>query len=159
MEEFVHPLIAQPLKLLKTRNVTSCYCRCKRYDNIAHKYIESLLQLTRYSSRDWCDYEQRDERFLRSEHDECFGFIPSPANFIRPGKHPLSSMSPVTVKFLSNSSLYLAIDASGGSRIITSVIRALCHVLDQNMTLSDAVLAPRFHDHLVPNQVSAFSQM
>lgn len=54
-----------------------------------------------------------------------FGFIPTEANFIRPGKRPLSSISPVIVEHLSNGSLYAAIGSAGGSRIITANIQTL----------------------------------
>lgn len=80
-----------------------------------------------------------------------FGYIASPDNYIRPGKRPLSSISPTIVEHLSNSTFYFATGAAGGSRIITSVIQSLWHVLDQNMTAHEAVAAPRFHDQLTPN--------
>ncbi|KAF2239172.1 gamma-glutamyltranspeptidase [Viridothelium virens] len=82
-----------------------------------------------------------------------FGYIPSPANYIRPGKRPLSSMSPTIVSF-PNGSLYAALGAAGGSRIITSTIQNLWHVLDQNMTMAEALAMPRLHDQLEPNQVN-----
>jgi gamma-glutamyltranspeptidase/glutathione hydrolase len=80
-----------------------------------------------------------------------FGYIASPDNYIRPGKRPLSSISPTIVEHLSNGSFYFATGAAGGSRIITSTIQSLWHVLDQNMTAHQAVAAPRFHDQLTPN--------
>ena len=80
-----------------------------------------------------------------------FGYVPSPDNYIRGGKRPLSSISPTIVEFLSNSTFYFATGAAGGSRIITSTIQSLWHVLDQNMTAAEAVAAPRFHDQLEPN--------
>jgi gamma-glutamyltranspeptidase/glutathione hydrolase len=87
-----------------------------------------------------------------------FGFIPSPANFIRPGKRPLSSISPVIVEHANSTSFidafYVAIGAAGGSRIITATIQNLLHILDGNMTTADALAQPRIHDQLVPAQVS-----
>jgi gamma-glutamyltranspeptidase/glutathione hydrolase len=80
-----------------------------------------------------------------------FGYIASPDNYIRPGKRPLSSISPTIVEHLSNGTFYFATGAAGGSRIITSTIQSLWHVLDQNMTAHQAVAAPRFHDQLTPN--------
>lgn len=80
-----------------------------------------------------------------------FGYIASPDNYIRPGKRPLSSISPIIVEHLSNASFYFATGAAGGSRIITSTIQSLWHVLDHNMTAHQAVAAPRFHDQLTPN--------
>lgn len=83
-----------------------------------------------------------------------FGYVPSPANYVRPGKRPLSSITPILVEHASNNSLYLVIGAAGGSRIITSTIQGIIHVLDQNMTAPEALLQPRLHDQLTPNQVS-----
>ena len=82
-----------------------------------------------------------------------FGYIPSPANYIQPGKRPLSSMSPLIVDFLSNNTFYYAIGGAGGSAIITACVQGLWNVLDRNMTLLQALTAPRLHDQLVPNQV------
>lgn len=87
-----------------------------------------------------------------------FGYIPSAANFIRPGKRPLSSISPVIVEHLSAPSLaaafYVAIGAAGGSRIITATIQNILHILDGGMSTAEALAQPRIHDQLVPAQVS-----
>lgn len=86
-----------------------------------------------------------------------FGFIPSANNFIRPGKRPMSSMSPSIVtkpKPDGSSSLYMLAGSAGGSRIITAVIQNLWHVLDQGMSAPEAVAQPRLHDQLIPNVVS-----
>ncbi|KAF2280689.1 gamma-glutamyltranspeptidase-like protein [Westerdykella ornata] len=89
-----------------------------------------------------------------------FGYIPSPANFIRPGKRPLSSISPVIVEHPTRSNrtllntFYVAIGAAGGSRIITSTIQNLLHILDGHLTVPEALAKPRIHDQLVPAQVS-----
>jgi len=87
-----------------------------------------------------------------------FGYIPSTANFVRPGKRPLSSISPVIVEHLNATSaadaLYVSIGAAGGSRIITATIQNLIHILDGGMTTAEALAQPRIHDQLVPAQVS-----
>ncbi|KAK5112906.1 hypothetical protein LTR62_003728 [Meristemomyces frigidus] len=83
-----------------------------------------------------------------------FGYIPSPSNYIRPGKRPLSSITPTIVEHAANGSVYFAVAAAGGSRIITAALQTLWHVLDQNMTAPQALAQPRFHDQLVPNQIS-----
>ena len=82
-----------------------------------------------------------------------FGYIPSPSNYIRPGKRPLSSISPTIVE-TPDGKLYYVIGAAGGSRIITATIQNIIHVLDQNMTAPEALAQPRLHDQLIPNQVS-----
>ncbi|KAI1770774.1 gamma-glutamyltranspeptidase [Hypoxylon cercidicola] len=82
-----------------------------------------------------------------------FGYIPSPANFVRPGKRPLSSISPTIVE-TADGKLYFVIGSAGGSRIITATIQNIHHVLDQDMTTAEALAEPRLHDQLSPNQVS-----
>ncbi|KAK3715733.1 hypothetical protein LTR37_006958 [Vermiconidia calcicola] len=82
-----------------------------------------------------------------------FGYVPSPANYIRPGKRPLSSITP-TIAEAADGMLYFVVAAAGGSRIITSTLQNLWHVLDQNMTAPEALARPRFHDQLVPNEIS-----
>lgn len=83
-----------------------------------------------------------------------FGYVPSPANYVRPGKRPLSSITPIIVEHASNNSLFFVIGAAGGSRIITSTIQNLIHVLDEGMSAPEALAEPRLHDQLMPNQVS-----
>jgi gamma-glutamyltranspeptidase / glutathione hydrolase len=82
-----------------------------------------------------------------------FGYVPSPSNYIRPGKRPLSSISPTIAEF-ANGTLYYVIGAAGGSRIITATIQNLVNVLDRNLTVSQALAQPRLHDQLLPNQIS-----
>ena len=82
-----------------------------------------------------------------------FGYRPSPQNFVRPGKRPLSSISPTIAEY-PNGTLYFIIGAAGGSRILTATIQNLVHVLDHNMTAPQALAQPRLHDQLIPNQVS-----
>lgn len=82
-----------------------------------------------------------------------FGYIPSPANFVRPGKRPLSSISPTIVE-TPDGRLYYAIGSAGGSRIITATLQNVRNVLDLGMTAAEALAAPRLHDQLSPNQVS-----
>ncbi|KAH0493385.1 hypothetical protein TgHK011_000057 [Trichoderma gracile] len=82
-----------------------------------------------------------------------FGYIPSPANYIRPGKRPLSSISPIIAE-TPDGKLYLALGSAGGSRIITANIQNTIHVLDGNMTTAEALAQPRLHDQLVPAQTT-----
>ncbi|ORY70380.1 gamma-glutamyltransferase [Pseudomassariella vexata] len=82
-----------------------------------------------------------------------FGYIPSPANYVRPGKRPLSSISP-TIAETADGKLYLVVGSAGGSRIITATIQNIHHVLDQNMTTPQALAQPRLHDQLSPNLVT-----
>ena len=49
-----------------------------------------------------------------------WGYYPAKANYIKPGKRPLSSMSP-TIVTKPNGDVVMVAGASGGSRIITAV--------------------------------------
>ncbi|KPM45209.1 Gamma-glutamyltranspeptidase 1 [Neonectria ditissima] len=82
-----------------------------------------------------------------------FGYVPSPANYVRPGKRPLSSISPVIVE-TPKGLLNLVIGAAGGSRIITATIQNIHHVLDYGLSVAEALAQPRLHDQLSPDLVS-----
>lgn len=79
-----------------------------------------------------------------------FGYIPSPANFVRPGKRPLSSISPTIVE-TPDGHFYYATGAAGGSRIITATLQSVRGVLDLGLDPAGALAAPRLHDQLVPD--------
>lgn len=81
-----------------------------------------------------------------------FGFAPSEANFIRPNKRPLSSISPV-IASRPDGSFLVTVGAAGGSRITSSTAQALWHTLEHEMTLDEALHEPRIHDQLMPNHV------
>ena len=46
-----------------------------------------------------------------------WGYLPAEANYIKPGKRPLSSMSP-TIVLDSNDDVIMVVGGSGGSRTI-----------------------------------------
>lgn len=81
-----------------------------------------------------------------------FGFVASAENFIRPGKRPISSMTPVIVEL--DGKIFLVVGGAGGSRIGTAVAQTLWHTLDQKMSVAEAIAAPRLHDQLIPEFVS-----
>lgn len=80
-----------------------------------------------------------------------FGFQPSEANYIRPHKRPLSSITPFV---LSSPTSLVAIGAAGGSRIISATAQSIWHLLEHGMGLAQAVAEPRLHDQLMPNEVT-----
>ena len=88
-----------------------------------------------------------------------FGVPPAKANFIEPGKIPLSSMSPTMILLseqprdettvASLGKLILVLGASGGPKIITAVLQVILNHLFRGMSLWESVIAPRIHDQLV----------
>lgn len=80
-----------------------------------------------------------------------FGFEPSAANFIRPGKRPLSSITPFII---TSPSSIVAVGAAGGSRIISSTTQAIWHLIEHGMSLAQAITVPRLHDQLMPNHTT-----
>ena len=82
-----------------------------------------------------------------------FGYYPSPANYVKPRKRSMSSITPIMVEF-ANGTLFAVLGASGGSRIITTVIQNALSILEGEMTVHEALEQPRLHDQLLPNKVT-----
>ena len=102
--------------------------------------------------------------FSQPHRHNAFGFAPSPSNFILPHKRPLSSITPLIAAHLSNSSLFFATGAAGGSRIISATTQVAFHLLSGSSGISsssgggggkaglrEAVAAPRLHHQLLPD--------
>jgi len=82
-----------------------------------------------------------------------FGLVQGEANAIAPGKRPLSSMSPTIVT--RDGKPVMLVGSPGGSRIITAVLHAIVNVVDYDMTVQEAVDAPRFHQQWQPEATHA----
>lgn len=80
-----------------------------------------------------------------------YGLLGNEANTIAPGKTPLSSMSPTLV--LRDGSPFMTVGASGGPRIITATLQTFLNVVDFDMTVREAVEAPRVHHQWVPERL------
>ncbi len=62
------------------------------------------------------------------------------ANAVRPGKTPLSSMSPTIV--MKDKKPVMAVGAAGGPRIITSTLQLIVNTIDYGMMMDSAVKTP-----------------
>ncbi|MBD3863759.1 gamma-glutamyltransferase [Olleya marilimosa] len=80
-----------------------------------------------------------------------YGLIGAEANSILPEKRMLSSMTPTIVE--KNDKLYMTLGTPGGSTIITSVLQTILNVHEYDMTMQEAVNAPRFHHQWLPDQI------
>jgi len=70
-------------------------------------------------------------------------------NEIEPGKRMLSSMAP-TIVVRDNRPL-LVLGARGGSRIPTTIAQVISNVVDFDMSIQEAVDAPRLHHQWIPD--------
>lgn len=79
-----------------------------------------------------------------------FGYAPSEANYIAPGKRPLSSIAPAIVEYPGGGLFFIG-GSAGGSRIITATVQVIHHAIDRGMTALEALAEPRLHDQLSPD--------
>ena len=98
--------------------------------------------------------------FLNNEMDDfsskpgepnMFGLIGAEANSIAPEKRMLSSMTPTIVE--KDGALFMTLGTPGGSTIITSVLQTILNVVEFDMTMQEAVNAPRFHHQWLPDEI------
>lgn len=82
-----------------------------------------------------------------------FGVPPSPANFIRPGKRPLSSMCPAIFTD-SQGDVRLVIGAAGGTKISSGVAWSSMNNLWLGDNIKEAIDARRIHHQLFPMTLS-----
>ncbi|MEM9000360.1 MAG: gamma-glutamyltransferase, partial [Bacteroidota bacterium] len=98
--------------------------------------------------------------FLNNEMDDfsskpgvpnMFGLIGAEANSIAAEKRMLSSMTPTIVE--KEGQLWLVVGTPGGSTIITAVAQTILNAYEFDMSMQDAVNAPRFHHQWLPDMV------
>ena len=80
-----------------------------------------------------------------------FGLLGGDANAPAAGKRPLSSMSPTLV--LDQGKVMMVTGSPGGSRIISTVLNVMTHVIDEKMGVMEAVSAPRIHHQWLPDEL------
>ena len=73
------------------------------------------------------------------------------ANEIRPGKRPLSSMTPIIVT--KNDRPVITTGGSGGPTIISGALQVTLNILDFHLDAAQAVDEPRIHEQAAPDVV------
>jgi gamma-glutamyltranspeptidase/glutathione hydrolase len=110
-----------------------------------------------YGSKLYCD---ELGFFLNNEMDDfsakpgvpnMFGLIGAEANSIAPEKRMLSSMTPTIVE--KDNKLWLVVGSPGGATIITAVTQTILNAYEFNMSMQQAVNAPRFHHQWLPDHI------
>ena len=87
--------------------------------------------------------------FSTPGQDNYFGFPASEANYIEPGKRPMSSMSPIIITD-KDGKVKLVLGASGGSKIISSVSQVAARTLWTKKPMYEAINERRVHHQLYP---------
>jgi gamma-glutamyltranspeptidase / glutathione hydrolase len=95
--------------------------------------------------------DEMDDFAAAPGHPNAFGLVGSDANSIAPGKRPLSSMTPTIV--LEDGKVSMVTGTPGGSRIITTTLQTIIHVIDFEMTAAQAVSVPRIHHQWFPRKL------
>jgi gamma-glutamyltranspeptidase/glutathione hydrolase len=81
-----------------------------------------------------------------------FGLVQGAANAIAPGKRMLSAMAP-TIILDARGRLRAVTGTPGGSTIITSIAQMVSNIVDFDMDVATAELAPRLHHQHLPDSL------
>ncbi len=95
--------------------------------------------------------DEMDDFTAKPGAPNLYGLVQGAANAVAPGKRPLSSMTPTIVT--KGGALFMVTGSPGGSRITTIVLETLLDVLDDRMSVAQAVDAPRIHMQWLPDEV------
>ncbi len=96
--------------------------------------------------------DEMDDFAARPGKPNMFGLIQGEKNSVQPRKRPLSSMTP-TIVLRKDGSLWFALGARGGPRIITAVLQTVVNVIDHNLDIQAAIDAPRIHHQWFPDEL------
>ena len=111
-----------------------------------------------YGSKYYCDElgffmnNEMDDFSAKPGEPNMFGLIGNEANSIAPQKRMLSSMTPTIVE--KNGELFMVVGSPGGSTIITAVMQTILNVYEYNLSMQEAVNAPRFHHQWLPDLIT-----
>ena len=94
--------------------------------------------------------DEMDDFSAKPGSPNMFGLVEGPNNAIAPGKRPLSSMTPTIVT--KDGQLSMVVGTPGGSRIPSAVLETISNMIDFDMTVTEAVDAPRIHNQWYPDE-------
>lgn len=97
--------------------------------------------------------DEMDDFALKPGTPNAFGVMGYEANAPRPGKRPLSSMTPT---FMENADKSAVLGTPGGSRIITMVLLGILGY-DDGLTAQQVAALPRYHHQWLPDLIEAES--
>ncbi len=93
---------------------------------------------------------EMDDFALQAGVPNAYGVTGYDANSVKPGKRPLSSMSPTIMRGRDRD---IVLGTPGGSRIITMVLLGILG-FDDGLTPQQVVALPRFHHQYLPDEIS-----
>ena len=96
--------------------------------------------------------DEMDDFAARPGTENMFGLIQGERNSVQPGKRPLSAMTP-TIVLRKDGSVWFALGARGGPRIISAVMQSVINVIDHDMDIQEAIDAPRIHHQWFPDEI------
>lgn len=96
--------------------------------------------------------DEMDDFAARPGRPNLFGLVQGERNKVEGGKRPLSSMTP-TIVLKKDGSLWFALGARGGPRIISAVMQSVINVIDHDMDIQAAIDAPRIHQQWLPDEI------
>ncbi|MEJ7847674.1 MAG: gamma-glutamyltransferase [Pyrinomonadaceae bacterium] len=96
--------------------------------------------------------DEMDDFAAKPGKANLYGLIQGERNAVQPQKRPLSSMTPVIV-LKKDGSVWFALGARGGPRIISAVTQSVINVIDHGMGIQAAIDSPRIHHQWFPDEV------
>ena len=96
--------------------------------------------------------DEMDDFAARPGKPNLFGLVQGERNKVEGGKRPLSSMTP-TIVMKKDGTVWFALGARGGPRIISAVMQSVINVIDHDMNIQAAIDSPRIHQQWLPDEV------
>lgn len=96
--------------------------------------------------------DEMDDFAAQPGKPNLFGLVQGERNKVEGGKRPLSSMTP-TIVLKKDGSLWFALGARGGPRIISAVMQSVINVIDHGMNIQAAIDSPRVHHQWLPDEL------